>query len=92
MVRLPAESRPVVLKSRVSGGKDLGGRRAGPPEDCGGVPGYQELLEVLADPRHPEHDSMLEWLGLDSPDELDPAECDLDEINDMLPARVLAKA
>ena len=31
------------------------GRRACPPEDCGGVPGYLDLLEVAANPSHPEH-------------------------------------
>ena len=40
----------------------LDGQRACPPEDCGGIPGYFRLLEILADPRHPEHDEMLEWL------------------------------
>jgi hypothetical protein len=39
------------------------GKRACPPEDCGGVWGYAELLKVLADPADPEHDAMLEWLG-----------------------------
>jgi len=43
--------------------KCIGGARACPPEDCGGVPGYYRALEVLADPNDEEHESMLEWLG-----------------------------
>ncbi|WP_030438875.1 plasmid pRiA4b ORF-3 family protein [Actinoplanes subtropicus] len=50
-----------------------GGRRAAPPEDCGGVWGYADLLEILADPAHPEHEERLEWLGLDSSADFDPA-------------------
>ncbi|HEX5540765.1 MAG TPA: plasmid pRiA4b ORF-3 family protein [Micromonospora sp.] len=50
-----------------------GGRRAGPPEDCGGVWGYAHLVEVLSDPTHPEHADQLEWLGLDHPADFDPA-------------------
>jgi hypothetical protein len=57
------------------------GRGAGPPEDCGGIWGYLELQEVLADPDHEEHQDRLEWLGLDSAADFDPAEFDLDEIN-----------
>ena len=41
----------------------LGGERACPPEDCGGPPGYENLIAVIGDPSHEEHDSMLQWLG-----------------------------
>jgi Plasmid pRiA4b ORF-3-like protein len=69
------------------------GRRACPPEDCGGIWGYQELLEVLADPRHPEHAERLEWLGLRSAAEFDAAAFDLDEANRALEglARILVR-
>ncbi|HEX5401397.1 MAG TPA: plasmid pRiA4b ORF-3 family protein [Pseudonocardiaceae bacterium] len=49
-----------------------GGKGACPPEDCGGVWGYQDLKATLADPNAEEHESMLEWLGLDSPGDFDP--------------------
>jgi hypothetical protein len=41
----------------------VGGARRCPPEDCGGVWGYQELLEAIRDPAHEEHESMLQWVG-----------------------------
>ena len=40
----------------------LAGERACPPEDCGGCYGYYELLEVLDNPFHEEHEGMVEWL------------------------------
>ncbi len=54
-----------------------GGKRACPPEDCGGVPGYYHFLEVLKDPKHPDHDEMLEWSGGGH----DPEAFDVQEIN-----------
>jgi len=41
----------------------LAGSRACPPEDCGGIWGYVELLRALKNRKHPEHKSMKEWLG-----------------------------
>jgi hypothetical protein len=41
----------------------LAGEFACPPEDCGGPHGYANLLEIVADPRHPEYTEMAEWLG-----------------------------
>jgi pRiA4b ORF-3-like protein len=57
-----------------------GGRRAAPPEDCGGIWGYADLVEILGDPSHPEHRDRLEWLGLDSAADFQPAEFDAAEI------------
>ncbi|SCL33687.1 pRiA4b ORF-3-like protein [Micromonospora rhizosphaerae] len=54
----------------------VGGRRAAPPEDCGGVWGYAELVEILSDSSHPEHRDRLDWLGLDDPAGFDPARFD----------------
>jgi len=51
--------------------------RACPPEDCGGPWGYQQLLEVLRDPKHEEHEETIEWIGED----FDPKVFDLDEVN-----------
>lgn len=39
------------------------GERACPPEDVGGVWGYAEYLEVLADSKHEQHEKMLQWRG-----------------------------
>jgi hypothetical protein len=57
------------------------GKRACPPEDCGGPWGYAELLEVLADSDHSEHSEMVEWLGFETAAEFDAERVDLDEVN-----------
>jgi hypothetical protein len=57
----------------------LTGRRACPPEDCGGPWGYEHLVEVLADPAHSEHAELAEWAG-----SFDPAAFDLEETNELL--------
>lgn len=41
----------------------LAGARACPPEDCGSYPGYIGFLEAIGDPRNPEHEDMLQWIG-----------------------------
>jgi hypothetical protein len=55
----------------------LGGANACPPEDCGGIPGYYELLAALADPKHEQHPEMKEWVG----GEWDASRFDLETTN-----------
>jgi hypothetical protein len=55
----------------------VGGRRAAPPEDCGGPPGYDALVEAMQNPEDPDHEDMLDWLG-GAP--FDPAHFDRDTI------------
>ena len=40
----------------------IGGKRSSPPEDCGGPPGYQNMLEVLANPEDTEYECTREWV------------------------------
>ncbi len=55
----------------------LKGKRACPPEDCGGVWGYETMLEALADEDNPEHEMYVEWLD----GEFDAEEFDLESVN-----------
>jgi hypothetical protein len=58
----------------------LDGARACPPEDCGGVWGYDNLLKIIKNPKHAEHASIMEWLGAG----FDPEAFDADEANTYL--------
>ena len=55
----------------------LDGARACPPEDCGGPWGYDNLLATMKDPKDPEHESILEWVG----PEFDPEAFDIEAVN-----------
>ncbi len=54
----------------------LGGKRAAPPEDCGGSYGYNDLLEIINDPDHEDYEDMREWLN----ESFDPEHFDKEEI------------
>jgi hypothetical protein len=55
----------------------LAGERHGPPEDCGGIPGFYNLLEAISDPEHERHEELLDWLG----GAFDPEAFSVDEVN-----------
>jgi len=40
-------------------------RGACPPEDCGCIPGFYDLVEAIADPNHEQHQELRDWLGYD---------------------------
>jgi pRiA4b ORF-3-like protein len=57
-----------------------GGKRHGPPEDCGGIGGFYSLRDALADPEHDAHEDQLEWLG----EGFDPERFSMGEVNQRL--------
>ena len=57
----------------------LAGERACPPEDCGGLYGYFDYLEILKNPGHSEYEEIKDWLGRH-----DPERFDLDRVNTRL--------
>jgi len=58
----------------------VAGERAGPPEDCGGIEAFHDMLACL---KEPDSDLGREWLGWLGP-EYDPGLCDLDKVNQAL--------
>ena len=61
--------------------KIIAGANACPPEDCGGIGGYYDMLEALKDPKSPEYEEFREWLGLEKiDDDFDPSHFDLKEV------------
>ncbi|HUX53843.1 MAG TPA: plasmid pRiA4b ORF-3 family protein [Williamwhitmania sp.] len=58
----------------------VAGKMACPPEDCGGVWGYAEMLKTIQQPEHEDYNDTIEWLGED----FEPEYFNIDEINDFL--------
>ena len=49
----------------------VGGERNGPPEDCGGIPGFYDKLQARVDTNHPDHEEIVEWLDDYDPNTID---------------------
>lgn len=82
----------IVLEKILPAGADaqqarcIKGVRACPPEDCGGIWGYADLIKIIQNPDDPEREDMLAWLG----GEFDPEAFDIEAVNESLTA--LSKA
>lgn len=62
--------------------KCVTGKGACPPEDCGGVWGYEDMkTSLLEHPNSSDAKTYREWLGLDKGEEFDPKAFDLDDVN-----------
>ena len=60
----------------------IAGARHRPPEDVGGVPGYEEFLEIIRDPQHPEYNDYLVWAEKDTGGrKFDPEYFYINEVN-----------
>lgn len=70
---------PQSLSDTTGSPRCLEGERAGPPEDCGGVWGYEDLMERLSDPDDPEFEELLDWVG-----DFDPEAFDVASVNQQL--------
>jgi hypothetical protein len=57
----------------------MDGKLAGPPEDCGGIPGFYHMLEALADPNHEDHEDMRDWI-----ESFDPEAFSIEAVNQRL--------
>jgi len=55
----------------------MDGKNSCPPDDCGGIPGYYEFLKAISNPKHEDHEQMLDWIG----GSFDPKHFDIEAVN-----------
>ena len=58
----------------------VAGRRACPPEDCGGIWGYPNFIQAIENPNHERHEELLEWMG----GSFDPEAFDVDQATEAM--------
>lgn len=76
----------IVLEKRLAADPNMtypvctDGERACPPEDCGGIWGFYDLLDAISDPNHARHEEIRDWLG----DDFDPQAFSAEKVNRVL--------
>lgn len=58
----------------------IDGDRRAPPEDVGGLPGFEDFLNAMAKPRHAQYREVVEWYG----GRFEPNDIGVDTINDRI--------
>lgn len=81
----------IIIEKRLKDAKSsavpvcLAGARSRPPEDVGGVGGYENFLEIIKDKKNPEREEYLEWATKDTKGKIfDPKYFYADEVNEKL--------
>jgi hypothetical protein len=73
----------MVLEKRLAADPNMaypvctGGQHACPPEDCGGIDGFYDLLDALGDPTHDQYEELRDWVG----DDYDPEAFSVEDVN-----------
>ena len=62
----------------------LAGQGACPPEDCGGVGGFENMKDILKNKKHPEYRKLRKWLDLDTGEIWNSNAFDLEEKQEQL--------
>jgi hypothetical protein len=63
----------------------IDGKRACPPEDCGGIGGYADFLRAILNPEHKQHKEIMEWIGR----KFDPEYFDVKDVKFEDPGKLL---
>lgn len=68
-----------ITQEKITRPSCIGGKGKCPPEDCGGIHGYQLFLKIISNPKDPEYESMREWAWLPEGKEWNVNEFDLEK-------------
>ncbi|MCK4345254.1 MAG: plasmid pRiA4b ORF-3 family protein, partial [Bacteroidales bacterium] len=69
----------ILNREKIQYPKCIAGKRNSPPEDCGGIPGYEDIIEELKSKNKSEHQDILKWLG-----DYDLEKFDINEVNEAI--------
>ena len=69
----------ILEREKIQYPKCIGGKRNSPPEDCGSIPGYENVVQALKSKNKRKYRDILGWLG-----DYDLEKFDIDEVNEAI--------